>query len=686
MKWFLNMKISAKLISAFIVVALIAGVIGTIGYVNMNTLGSQSIPSVNGINVIKEELAHATSMSNMLLSPKLTLEQKQDIYTEIEEIFTDLEHSISEYDSMDKTAEELAAWATSKDKIDTWKSSQDKFINLSKEITDKGIDDPSEVRYQIGLKQRDHLNWIYGLSQDVRADRKFTGQLDGTKCALGTWLEAYESRNPQFNQLMEDIEANHLQVHSSGEEINALVGTDSETRLEDIYDIFDNKTNVAMDSVLATLVEMDGIAKISDDLFLEMIDVATNEVEVDYDAAELTLDEMVTLVVKNANDSVASAGLLILSLTVIGVILSLGFGVIMSRLITRPIKRIVSVANEIADGNLDVEVRVDSKDEVGELSKAFLVMSTNINSVLTNINAASDQVAAGSRQVSDSSMSLSQGATEQASSIEELTASMEQIAAQTRANAENAEKARDMATDAQNYAEQGNSQMDDMLNAMSEINESSTNISKIIKVIDDIAFQTNILALNAAVEAARAGQHGKGFAVVAEEVRNLAARSANAAKETTTMIEGSIEKVEGGTKIANETAEALNKIVDGVSKATELVGEIAIASNEQALGVDQVNQGINQISDVVQTTSATAEETAAASEELSSQSDLLKSQVSTFRLKGMAPAKLESRGQSTATESVSPDVMKMLENMKLEPEMEGPRRSISLSDTEFEKY
>jgi len=301
--------------------------------------------------------------------------------------------------------------------------------------------------------------------------------------------------------------------------------------------------------------------------------------------------------------------------------------------IQKYISEISDVLSEVSEGNLDVTITADYNGDFVEIKDSLNNIVESLNQVLGDIGEASEQVASGSRLVSDGSQSLSQGSTEQSSAIQQLTASISEIASQTKQNAVNANQANELATDAKNNAVKGNDQMQNMLQSMDEINESSANISKIIKVIDDIAFQTNILALNAAVEAARAGQHGKGFAVVAEEVRSLAARSADAARETTELIEGSIHKVEVGTKLANETALALNEIVNGIEKAADLVSRIAKASNEQATGIAQINSGVEQVSIVVQNNSATAEESAAASEELSGQAEILKGMVSRFKLK-----------------------------------------------------
>ena len=310
----------------------------------------------------------------------------------------------------------------------------------------------------------------------------------------------------------------------------------------------------------------------------------------------------------------------------------------------------------IADGDLTVNITVYSENDV--LGNALREMVASWASLAGAIMATAGQVDAGAKLVSDSSGSLSQGATEQASAIEQLTASLLEVTSHTGENAENARTTSDLTLEIKGQAEAGNSQMEQMLRAMDEINLSSDNIGKIIKVIEDIAFQTNILALNAAVEAARAGDQGRGFAVVAQEVRSLAGQSAKAASETAELIENSMQKVGDGTKIAKKTAAALQQIVDGIAKTTGLVSTIADASGEQAAALQQINQGVEQISTVVQNTAASAEESAAASEELSMQAEELKRSVTAFRLPDHVEAPAAPEGEElpepdSATPSLS---------------------------------
>lgn len=384
---------------------------------------------------------------------------------------------------------------------------------------------------------------------------------------------------------------------------------------------------------------------------------------------------------KNSQREAAFLQVLVVVVQIIAVLTALGFSYFLTKRIVSPIKEIEKAAKEMSEGSLQVSLNYQSGDELGALSDSMRNTISNIRTIIEDISyltgemadgrfqlssrcpekyvldyatilgslrklrdnlsdslyrisESADLVANGSDQVSSGAQTLSQGATEQASSIQELAATINDISNQINNNAQSAKEARLSSEETATNVTKSNEKMDEMYAAMLEISTKSNEIGKIIKTIEDIAFQTNILALNAAVEAARAGEAGKGFAVVADEVRNLASKSGEAAKNTTILIEESIRAVENGARITAETAEAMQAVVVGSKRINTIIESIASASDLQATAVNEVSLGIDQISSVVQTNSATAEQSAAASEELSGQAQIMKGLLSRFSLSG----------------------------------------------------
>ena len=579
----------------------------------------------------------------------------------------------------------------------------------------------------IAEKETDHLAWANAvLSVFAENKHKLNVQTDSHRCGLGKFLDSEKARqaaasDPELARLFKEIEEPHERLHKSAVAIQKNLANRKRA-----YAIFKNETQPALAETQAQLKQLKQRAETLVDGMQQANTIYATQTMPNLNKVK----DLLGTVIKTASDNImtdeemlhAASGTHTGNIVLVVIALPLGIFLawIIARGIINPLKQSCTMIEEMEQGHLDMRLNLSRQDEIGQMAQtmdrfadslqnemvaslqkladgdltiqvspkderdairgALNTLGQDLNSLVAQIQSSGEQIASGSTQVADGSQSLSQGATESAASVEQITASMTELASQTRQNADNATQANPLVNQAKDAAEKGNEQMQQMVGAMFEINEAGQNISKIIKVIDEIAFQTNLLALNAAVEAARAGQHGKGFAVVAEEVRNLAARSAKAAKETAELIEGSVQKTTNGTQIASQTETALQEIVTAVIKAADLVSEIAAASNEQSQGIGQINQGLGQIDQVTQQNTANAEESAAAAEELSSQAEQLRQMLARFKLNNQS----NFRGPSMNSTKQVPQV----ETPTLPPpaEVSSGQPFIALDDSEFGKY
>ena len=366
----------------------------------------------------------------------------------------------------------------------------------------------------------------------------------------------------------------------------------------------------------------------------------------------------------NADNSidatVVSATRILIGLGIAALAIGAACGWLLTRSITRPLAHAVGLARQVASGDLTADIRAESRDEVGDLVLALKTMNDNLLKTVTEVRAGTETIVTASQQIASGNLDLSSRTEQQASSLEETASSMEELTSTVRQNADNARQANVLAKNASQIAAHGGDVVSQVVSTMASINASSKKIGDIIAVIDGIAFQTNILALNAAVEAARAGEQGRGFAVVASEVRNLAQRSAAAAKEIRGLISDSVAKVYAGGRLVDEAGVTMQEIVQGIGRVTDIMGDIAMASAEQTTGIEQVNEAITQMDGVTQQNAALVEEAAAAAASLQEQATTLAQLVSVFNVGHGRPgsarqaAQPAMAGRSLAVRSTTP--------------------------------
>lgn len=629
---FKDLKIGTKIMSGFGAVALITLIVGFIGYTGLNSVSNSfhdvadiRMPSSEYLLKIEIGLESLRTSHRTLLNPHLDNDAINHEFRNIAEARASYSEGLEAFEKIEKTKEEEALWKDFRQKLVEWRDANNEFEALLKELSGLDIHYPMQFLKDLQTIKSAHYQLQVKISNTIRTGRAFDGGDDHVSCQLGKWLPTIDSKNPKITSAISNLTEPHRKFHESVATIKRLVNNGNRNEAWNLYEsVMIPSAQLVFNEIDLIINEIEKAVNLFDKaepinmgkaqtLQEESFALLHKIIELNAHEADLSLEE--------GDRAVIVSDLMLIIGIVSGLVLAIGLGFLITRMISKPIIQGVGFARNLADGDLTVEMDneiIDRKDEVGQLASAMQNMVQKLKEVIGSVMLGSDNIASASMQMSSGSQQMSQGASEQASSAEEVSSSMEQMAANIQQNTDNAQEADKISQKVQEGVKKvGTASQDSLV--------SIKNIAEKINIINDIAFQTNILALNAAVEAARAGEQGRGFAVVAAEVRKLAERSKIAADEIVALSSKSVD-------VTENASELMNGLIPEIERTAKLVQEIAAASMEQSSGADQVNTAIQQLNQVTQQNAAASEEMATSAEELSSQADQLKEIVGYFKI------------------------------------------------------